>query len=148
MILKHISDKFSTNNDDRGSGNGKEARKVIVHHPMPKTAHSGPAKSLNQSHAHGMLSSMENILSLDRPQQLTALAEMLSFMLPTILSMCSNIDFLIQAEQAYGWQVLLDKQQHEHQVSHTIVEDDEEELEYIDEVSQLSKKSIGKHCAN
>ena len=91
---------------------------------------------------------MENILSLDGPQQLTALAKMLGFMSSTILSMQSDVNFLIWAEQAYGRQVLLDEQQCEHRVSHAIVEDDEEELEYIDEVSWPSEKSLGKCHAN
>ena len=91
---------------------------------------------------------MENILSLDGQQRLTALAEMLGFMSSTILSMQSDVDFLVRAEQAYGRQALLDEQRRERRVSHTLVEDDEEELEYIDEVSWPSEKSLGKRRAN
>ena len=91
---------------------------------------------------------MENILSLDGQQRLTALAEMLGFMSSTILSMWSDVDFLVWAERAYGQQVLLDEQWHECWVSHTIVKDDKEELEYIDEVSWPSKKLLGKRHAN
>ena len=91
---------------------------------------------------------MENILSLDGQQRLTALAEMLGFMSSTILSMRSDVNFLVQAERAYGRQALLDEQRLERRVSHTLVEDDEEELEYINEVSRPSEKSLGKHRAN
>ena len=73
---------------------------------------------------------------------------MLGFMSSTILSMRSDVDFLVQAERAYGRQALLDEQWCERRVSHTLVEDDEEELEYIDEVSRPSEKSLGKRCAN
>ena len=91
---------------------------------------------------------MENILSLDGQQRLTALAKMLGFMSSTILSMRSDVDFLVRAERAYGQQALLDEQRRERRVSHTQVEDDEEELEYVDEVSRPSKKSLGKRRAN
>ena len=91
---------------------------------------------------------MENILSLDGQQRLTALAEMLGFMSSTILSMRSDVDFLVRAERAYGRQALLDEQRRERRVSHTQVEDDEEELEYVDEVSRPSEKSLGKRRAN
>ena len=99
---KRKRDDFSTNDDDRGSGDGKEARRVVVCRPVPKATRSVPAKTLNQNHARAGLSSMENILSLDGQQRLTALAEMLGFMSLTILSMWSDVDFLIRAERAYG----------------------------------------------
>ena len=62
--------------------------------------------------------------------------------------MWSNVDFLVWAERAYGRQAFLDEQRREHQVFHTLVKDDEEELEYIDEVSRPSEKSLGKCRAN
>ena len=145
---KRKRDDFSTDDDDGGSGDGKEVRRVVVRRPAPKATRSVPAKTSNQNHARAGSSSMENILSLDGQQRLTALAEMLGFMSSTILSMRSDVDFLVRAERAYGRQALLDEQRRERRVSHTQVEDDKEELEYIDEVSRPSKKSLGKRRAN
>ena len=145
---KRKRDDFSTDDDDGGSGDGKEVRRVAVRRPAPKAARSVPAKTSNQNHARAGSSSMENILSLDGQQRLTALAEMLGFMSSTILSMRSDVDFLVRAERAYGRQALLDEQRRERRVSHTQVEDDEEELEYVDEVSRPSEKSLGKRRAN